>query len=54
MGAVRELFDGLGAAESVEVTEYSAERAGILHGPAPAPARHRHLHLHGTFTFAFA
>lgn len=37
MGAVRELFDGLGAAESVEVTEYSAERAGILQ-PAPAPA----------------
>ena len=37
MGAVRDLFDELGGAASVDVTEYSAERAAVLQ-PAPEPA----------------
>lgn len=39
MGAVREVFDELGGAASIDVTEYVAERATVLQPtPAPAPA----------------
>jgi hypothetical protein len=37
MGAVRQLFDELGGAASVEVTEYSAQREIIRAVPQPQP-----------------